>query len=209
MNYLKAEQTGTAKWRVLAIPFGGPFKGGRDTDGEFFSPRTDIKPDWFAQRPVIWHHGFDDSLKDETLGIEDDLDKKDDGWWATMWLNRSARYWDQINEMLAAGKVFGSSGAIGHLVRKSKDGEILVWPHAEQTLTPTPANIYSRVTASKAVDHFRTAGITLDPAVRSILDDLDKPSADLLTNLPSGGDAEAIQRLSGETARLLERLKSI
>jgi hypothetical protein len=49
MDYMKAEQLSTAKWRVLAIPFGGPFKG-KDLDGEYFSPRTDVRPDWFPGR---------------------------------------------------------------------------------------------------------------------------------------------------------------
>ena len=32
MDFLKAERVGPAKWRVLSIPFGGPFQG-KDTDG--------------------------------------------------------------------------------------------------------------------------------------------------------------------------------
>ena len=35
MNFLKAEQLSAAKWRVLSIPFGGPFDG-KDLDEEFF-----------------------------------------------------------------------------------------------------------------------------------------------------------------------------
>jgi hypothetical protein len=45
----------------------------------------------------------------------------------------------------------------------AKTGEILVWPYIEQTLTPTPANPYSRVVAAKAVDHFDEARIGLIP----------------------------------------------
>jgi hypothetical protein len=203
MDFLKAEQVGNAKWRVLAIPFGGPFKGGKDTDGEFFSPRTDIKADWFRSRPVIWHHGMDSSLKDTELGTEDDLVKTDEGWWATMWLDRSNRYWEEINKLLAAGKMFGSSGAIAHLVEKDhKTGEILRWPHAEQTLTPTPANFYSRIVASKAVDHLTPEG------VRELLTDLDS-SDDLRSDLPSGGNEAARLRLAGKALRLLERVNRL
>ncbi len=187
MDFLKAEQVGSAKWRVLAIPFGGPFKGGKDSDDEFFSPRTDIKPDWFAKRPVIWHHGLDASIKDEDLemGTEDDLEKTAEGWWATMWLDRANRYWAEVNKFLTAGKLHGSSGAIGHLVKKDYNtGEILQWPHAEQTLTLTPANPYSRVTVAKAVDWLSPAG------TRGLLSDLD----DLRPDLPSGGEDAAIAR---------------
>jgi hypothetical protein len=149
---IKAEQVGTAKWRVLAIPFGGPFKG-RDMDGEFFSPKTDIKPHWFAERPVLWHHGMDETKDDpeDAIGTEGDLSKESDGWWADMWLDRGNRYWQQVSRMLAAGKVYGSSGALGHVVRKAPDGEILVWPHIEQTLTTIPANPFARIVPVKAL----------------------------------------------------------
>jgi len=180
MDYLKAEQISNAKWRVLAIPFGGPFKG-KDLDGEYFSPRTDIKADWFRERPVLWHHAGDEVIKDESLGTEDDLEMEKDGHWATVWLDRANRYWAQVDALLRAGKVYGSSGALGHLVQKAKDGEILVWPHIEQTLTPTPANPFARVVPAKAVTDFSMAGIALP---------------DLGRDLASAGDDPAMARLS-------------
>jgi len=200
MDPLKAEQLTSVKWRVLAIPFGGPFAGRKDLDGEYFSPRTDIKADWFPTRPVLWHHAQDQTVKDATLGTEDDLTKEDDGWWGTMWLDRSARYWAQVSALLAAGKVYGSSGALGHLVQKAKDGEILTWPHIEQTLTPTPANIFARVIPAKAAADFTLSGISL--------------GTDLETYLSSKDDGEtlAIERLAVARARshaLLARIKII
>ncbi len=190
-DYIKAERLSNAKWRVLAIPFGGPFKGGKDLDGEYFSPNTDVKPDWFRERPVLWHHAKDMTIGDESPGTEDDLKMERDGWWGTMWLDRSARYWEMVSEMLAAGKVFGSSGALGHLVRKAKDGEILVWPHIEQTLTPTPANPFSRVVPAKAADDFTSAGIAWQ--------DL----SDLGADLPSGGDDLAMAKAQAITDALI------
>jgi hypothetical protein len=197
MDFLKAEQVSTSKWRVLAIPYGGPFKG-KDLDGEYFSAKTDIKPDWFDRRPLVWHHNLDANLKaDPVIGTADDLEQGDDGWWATVWLDRSHRYWEQVNGLLSAGKIYGSSGSLPNFVRTdAKTGEILVWPYIEQTLTPTPANPYSRVVAAKAVDHFDEARIGLTPAVRGLLtSDLDTPSGDLPSDLASAGESEAIQRL--------------
>lgn len=196
MDYLKAEQLTSVKWRVLAIPFSGPLKGGKDLDGEFFSPRTDIKADWFPTRPVLWQHGGDQSMKDTVLGTEDDLTKEDDGWWGTMWLDRSARYWAMVSELLTAGKVYGSSGALGHLVQKAKDGEILTWPHIEQTLTVTPANPFARVIPAKALSDFTSAGIAVDAANLS----------DLGRDLPSGGDDPAMRLRLLARARALETL---
>ena len=216
MDFLKAEQLTSSKWRVLAIPFGGEFKGAKDADGEFFTPNTDIKPDWFDRRPVIWHHGKDAQLKDSTLGVEDDLEIGEEGWWATLWLDRGARYRAQVESLLRSGKAYGSSGAISHLVDiDRKTGEIKVWPHAEQTLTTAPINFLSRVVPAKAADAFKAAGIELAPDQAAILTDLDSPTADLpadlstggdpseasLGDLSTGGDAAAIQRLAMDPDR--------
>ena len=197
MDPIKAEQLTSVKWRVLAIPFGGP-KGGKDLDDEYFSAKTDIKADWFPTRPVLWHHAQDEILKDTVLGTEDDLVKEGDGWWGTMWLDRSNRYWAEVSAMLAAGKAYGSSGALGHLVQKARDGHILVWPHIEQTITPTPSNFYSRVVPAKAADAFRYAGLNFND-----------PTVDLPRDLPSGGDGAARLRALGMADALSARIKTI
>jgi hypothetical protein len=219
MNFLKAEQLSNAKWRVLSIPFGGPFPRegapkGADLDEEWFSERTDIKEAWFDRRPLVWHHNLDGTMKaDPVVGTSDDTEKaEDEGWWSTIWLDRSHRYWEQIDAMLRAGKVYGSSGSLPNFVRTdAKTGEILVWPFIEQTLTPTPANPYSRVVAAKAIDHFDEARIGLSPAVRDLLSDLDSQPADLQSDLSTGGepsgdlstggDDAAIQRLATDPDR--------
>jgi hypothetical protein len=193
MDFLKAEQLTNSKWRVLAIPFGGPFDG-KDLDGEFFSPRTDIKADWFDRRPLVWHHNLDGTMKAEpVLGTADDTDKAEDGWWSTIWLDRSHQYWAQVDALLRAGKVYGSSGSLPNFVRTDrKTGEILVWPYVEQTLTPTPSNPYSRVVAAKAITHFDEANIGLSPALRGMLSDLDSPT-DLRPDLVTAVDAATLR----------------
>jgi hypothetical protein len=205
MDYLKADRLTSTKWRVLGIPFGGPIKG-KDTDAEFFSINTDIKPDWFDRRPAIWHHNLDRSMKaDSQIGQEDDLELEEKlGWWSTVWLNRQHRYFAQIDKLLQAGKIYGSSGTLMNFVKKDhKTGEILVWPKVEQTLTPTPANYFAILTAAKAFEDFEEAGIPLSPEDRALFD-LDSPSADLPLDLPSGGDGAATQRRLGALARVLE-----
>ena len=208
MDFLKAEQLKGNKWRVLAIPYGGPFEG-KDFDGEFFSPNTDIKPDWFDRRPLVWHHNLDETMKaDPVLGTADDLEQTEEGWWVTMWLDRSSRYWAEVNKLLGKGKLYGSSGTIGHLMRKARDGEILQWPHVEQSLTPTPSNFFSVVKPAKAIDHFKSAGIASDD-LESILADLDNATA-LGPDLPSGGDDPAmVRRQLARLAALDARLKTL
>ncbi|MBC7814983.1 MAG: hypothetical protein H7175_27745, partial [Burkholderiales bacterium] len=31
----------------------------RDLQGEYFTPETDLGLAWYAQRPVLYHHGLD------------------------------------------------------------------------------------------------------------------------------------------------------
>jgi len=219
MNTLKAEQIGSSKWRVLAIPFGGPLKDGRDLDGEYFDHDTDIKARWFKERPVLFHHGQDDEVGDSELGVQDDLAESKDGWWATIWLDRSHRYWAQVDALIRAGKMFGSSGAVAHLVRKARNGHIDVWPHAEQTLTPTPANPYARITAAKAIAGFDSAGIEMDEHVKAVLSELDRLAGDLRPDLPApgepvgdlgaGGDAAAMRRLADALDSLEALIRNI
>lgn len=186
MDFLKAEHVRGTKWRVNALPFGGPLAG-RDLDGEFFSPRTDPKPSWFRERPVIFHHGGDVAMKDALVGTQEPIEKEDDGWWADMWLDRQSAYFDRLEAMLQKGKLYGSSGSMPHLVQKATNGEILVWPHVEQTLTFTPINTFARITAAKAVGDFQSAGIELDPTLRDVLRHLEQVT-DLKADLEAGGD---------------------
>lgn len=160
-NYLRALPVGDAVYRVNAIPFGGPLKGDSDLQGERFTPATDVKADWFEQRPVLFQHGMDETLKDSVVGVQGPLSLEEDGWWAEMWLDKSNEYWELVNRLLASGKMYGSSGALAHLVKIAANGDILVWPHIEQTLTPTPANPYARITAARALDAYKTAGIAV------------------------------------------------
>jgi hypothetical protein len=190
MDTMKAEQIGSARWRVLAIPFGGPFKG-RDFDGEYFDRETDIKPRWFKERPVMFQHGMDAALKDADMGVQElDEEPTDEGWWGTVWLDRSARYWNEVDKLLRAGKMYGSSGTLAHVARTDhKTGHIEVWPHVEQSLTPTPANPYARITAVKALADYSNAGLALPDDLRTDLSEGGEPTGDLL----DGGDAAAMK----------------
>jgi hypothetical protein len=87
------------------------------------------------------------------------------------------------------------------MVRKNhKTGHIDVWPHAEQTLTVTPANPYARITASKAVADLSAILSDLSPD----LSNGGAPSG----NLPTGGDDSAMHSKAViDAARLAARLE--
>lgn len=193
---LKATVIDDDAFRLLAIPFGGPIPSkasplGVDLDGEWFSPDTDIKPDWFRTRLVDWHHRSDQRIGREVIGKATDLTADEDGWWVTVWLNRQKSHFGLIQKLVDRGvELFGSSETNPRLMQKAQSGHIDVWPYLLQTLSPVPINTRSVLRPMKALLADYTAE-GIEPTA-SFFDDLARyvdtltgPSADL------SGDADA------------------
>ena len=205
---IKASLVDDNHFRLLAIPFGGPL-GGKDLDGEYFSAKTDIKPDWFSERPVLWHHGQDEYMSDTVIGKATDLTKEDDGWWVDVWIKAGEKRAELVKRLAQKAPIFGSSGTIGYLRKATKAGEILVWPYVEQTLTTSPQNALSIAKPAKAwLDDFDDASIPVHDALKAFLTDLDNLGADLpltsLGDIPTGDTAAKAGRvLSARNERAL------
>lgn len=171
------------------IPFGGLFVGpdgkARDLDGDYFSARTDIKPHWFSERPILWHHGADPTgvMGDAVLGKAVNLRREDDGWWEDFWLNAGEQRLSRVRRILAkGGELFGSSTPLqtpGFPVKRARDGEILTWAHAESTLSTSPVNHLASFRPAKAtLDDFTLADIPVS-ALSGFLTDYATLGADL------------------------------
>ena len=214
MHVLKAQVVDEGHFRILAIPFGGPIQGG-DLDGERFTTNTDIKPDWFPERPVLWHHGQDDYIGDRVIGKAIDLKLEEDGWWVDVWLKKGERHAELVQKLANKSPLYGSSGTIGYLKRTAKDGEILVWPYAEQTLTLAPSNTFSVSRPAKAMlEDAAAAQIDVVPYAKALLHSFDNLGADLsLTSLPDGdaGDetAKAGRVISARNAQTLKEAREL
>lgn len=213
LSPLKATVIDDDAFRLLAIPYAGPIPSkasprGVDLDGEWFSPRTDIKPDWFPLRLVDWHHGNDQLLGRTILGKATDLTEDDDGWWVTVWLKHGEKRVDLIRKLADKGaQLYGSSESVAGMTQKASTGEILVWPYVRQTLSTAPQNTLSVLRPMKAtLDDLTAEGIV--PAA-SFFDDLARYVDDLATR-PSGDltgepDAKAGRILAARNeARLRE-----
>lgn len=135
---------------VLALPFGGPFKG-RDSYGTFFTPRTDFWLDRLPLPVVLRIHGLKDGIP-RVMAQAASYERRADGVWFSVRLKDTS----ENRALLAAsrrGELFASSGAISHLVRIADSGEVLVWPVAEISLIlrneragglgPGPSNPYA------------------------------------------------------------------
>lgn len=145
-----------------AIPFDGPFEGGKDHDGERFSHMTDYCLDWFPTgRPLLFHHGHVPGVETEVVGRQVEHEVRDDGVWAKTQVYKRHPLAQRIRDLVEQGKLWFSSGAVWHLKRVLRDGTITRWPWIELSLTETPANPYAiAMPAAKA--NFEAAGIELD-----------------------------------------------
>ncbi len=120
---------------VLGCPYGGP-NGGRDLDGEFFSPATEFHADKFGLPPVVYYHGFDGVTgkpagTPEYIGRTTAREVKSDGVWYRVVLDRTSALAKQVWEAAQKGLARASSGAVTHLMRVGRDGHITQWPVAE------------------------------------------------------------------------------
>lgn len=180
----KASPLDDDAFRLLAIPFSGPIPQpgtpGVDVDRQWFSRRTDIKPDWLPFRPTDFHHGVDPKMGRTVLGKAIDLGRfdgaspepDDDGWWVTVWLDRGQRRLRLIQQLADQGaQLFGSSETLPGLgTVKARDGsvvpwsakvpgEIMSWPYWRQTLSTSPQNTHSVIRPLKAtLDEIDAAG---------------------------------------------------
>lgn len=155
----------------LLAPFGGPFNGS-DIQGERFSAKTDFCLGWFSERPLLYHHGLDAVVGTAVVGRIKTVEIRDDvGLWMKAQLDKGSKYYAAIRELIAKGALQLSSGAMGHLAKVSKTGDILKWPLVEGTLTPTPANPMAMIDFATAKAHFKAIDIDIDlDSVKAVLE---------------------------------------
>lgn len=124
---------------VLAVPFGGQ-NGGKDSDGEWFSPATNLYLDKIKSSIVTYYHGHtpegrpqgDPEIIGET--VPGTWQKRDDGWWVRVLLDKANQFAKRVWDSAQSGLARASSGSVAHLVRKIVSGEITHWPLAELAL---------------------------------------------------------------------------
>src|SRR5688572_16294557 len=64
----------------------------RDLQGEYFTRETDFALNWYAARPVLYHHGLDGQMKAAVIGRIDSLRVDEVGIWAEAQLDMHKRY---------------------------------------------------------------------------------------------------------------------
>jgi HK97 family phage major capsid protein len=119
------------------IVWGSP--SNRDLQGEYFTPQTDLRLEYFDSYPVLYHHGLDETTGLKMIGRITSLKTDDIGLWVDAQLDLVDRYASEVYKMIQAKQFGWSSGSVDHLVKVEKTGEIKRWPLYEGSITPTPA----------------------------------------------------------------------
>ena len=154
---------------VLGVPWGGP-NGGKDSDGEYFSPQTKLYLDRYGGTvPAVYYHGYDEngvpSGEPQFIGKTTGFEVKQDGVWFRVVLDQANAYARRVWDAAKNGIARASSGSIAHLRRVAPDGHITHWPVAELSIFDAvgrrqPANQYAvALPVAKAV--YALAGIDL------------------------------------------------
>lgn len=147
----KLKTAGDWELDVLAAPYGGP-DFGKDKQGEFFTPDTDLALENFETPLVVYYHGFDENQMPmktpEIIGEVISQETKADGHWVRILLDKTNEFAKKVWEAAKEGLAKASSGTVAHLARSEWSGEITYWPLAEITLLDTnetmqPANAYA------------------------------------------------------------------
>ena len=140
---IKSEATGSipAEYQGWVEGYLVSWGSTRDTDlqGEYFTPNTEFCLDWFGERPVLYHHGMDDSTGLKKIGSFVTIKADPIGLWVQAQLDLRDKYARAVYDMVAAKQFGWSSGSVDHLVKIAENGEIMVWPLIEGSITPTPA----------------------------------------------------------------------
>jgi hypothetical protein len=170
---------------VLGVPFHSV-----DSDGEYFTERTQTHADRYTNPLILYYHSFTEDGRPQgepiTIGKATSIEKKSDGWWYRVSLDKTKEYAKRIWDAAQKGLAAASSGSIAHVARafqngklvpyaKGMGGEIGVWPVVELSLIDigegrAPANSYA-VAMPVAKARYEQAGETLP-------DDIDADSSE-------------------------------
>ena len=122
-----------------------------DLEGDYFTPETDygfpLEAGKRVPLNVYYHHGMDSTVGKKSIG-SGFIKMDGEGLWYEAQLDLADEYGKMIAKLCKQGKMGFSSGAAAHMVeRKSMGGasEIVRWPIAEASITPTPAEFRNSV----------------------------------------------------------------
>jgi 2'-5' RNA ligase len=123
----------------------------KDLEGDWFDKDCEFQLDWYSERPMLYHHALDATLKTMKIGTIDTIRRDEVGLWAEAQLNLADKYVQYVQKMIEMGKLGWSSQSPPYLVVKEPNGRIKRWIVIEGSATPTPAQPQlTKITTLKA-----------------------------------------------------------
>lgn len=134
--------------------------GGRDLEGEYFTPDTDL---WLDRIPPLKCLLFDhattplpNSVKQDTpaayvIGKPDRFGFDEYGMWVESLLEEHEEWQKYVSDLVDAGVMSYSTDSISHLTARAEDGWIKSWPIPAISLTHHPAEPRAKISVMKRV----------------------------------------------------------
>lgn len=178
----------------------------KDLDGEYFTAKTYLGSTEGNGVDAYFMHGrsldvpddLTDDVKSQIKGFSEHVfsaiktTRDAVGIFAELVLDLSDRYEEAVHTLVTKGKLGWSSGAISHLVRKGKDGELKRWPIGEASLTPTPAEPLNKAITVKGLEP-----IDFSMLANAIKDLAEEPVADSFETFD-----KAVSAIEKQTAKM-------
>jgi len=189
----------------------------RDVYETWFTPKTDFWDGKITPQPlVLYDHGFDEDLGPAVLGHV--VAQRDDekGRWIEAQLEAHEAYKERVLPLLEKQALSWSSGAVSHLSKVARSGEIESWATVEYSLTPMPAEPRMLLNEAQLQALSKTA-----PMVRSWLPkaageaapetaEADSPAAEILSDPAVEDTAESHKRTVTEVTDMeAQEIKSL
>src|SRR5450759_2998054 len=177
MSGIKFADTGIVEgW---AAPYGSSTN--RDSQGEWFSPRTDFQLDLIpAGRPLLIGHGLTPEAGPAVVGRITAAERRPEGLWIRAQLDRASAHFGRVRDALAKGLLSFSSATMAHLARVAPSGEIMSWPLVEVSLTDRPSSADARIVSVRsAIAHFDEIGQPKSALKSLVFGDREPTAADV------------------------------
>jgi len=129
--------------------------GGKDLEGDFFTPSTYFGAHGGDGADCLFHHSLPvkgiDKAFSEHLFAPVKVTRDDIGLFCEIVLDMSHEYESAVHGLVEQKKLGLSSGAASHMVRRLASGELKRWPISEFSLTPQPAEPRNKVQTLKSL----------------------------------------------------------
>lgn len=161
----------------------------KDSYGEWFTPQTNYELQRYESWPILYHHELDKEIGGVEIGRVYSITPDNIGLLAKGKLDLSKPHAPRIYSDVLRNRLYFSSGTVPHWVDAKQSGEIIRWPIAEASLTPSPAE---------------KSGRTSVHAIRSAMIALEQETSDV----PKEPQAEEVNSTETDNRALIETIES-